>query len=41
LPIQENLNGYDCTRFKLNVDAHVKRKLKIKKKFTQTYEQYF
>jgi len=37
----EELNGYECSRFKVAVEAHVKRKQKVSKRFDQTFEQYF
>jgi len=39
--MREPVNGYDCRRFKVNVEAQVRQKRKIIKKFDQTYESYF
>ena len=39
--MREPVNGYDCRRFKVSVEAQVRQKRKIIKKFDQTYESYF
>ena len=39
--LRETVNGYDCQRYRVNVDAKVKRVTKVTKKFEQTYEEYF
>lgn len=39
--MKETLNGYDCQRYKVSVEAQVVQKKKLTKKFEQTYEEYF
>jgi hypothetical protein len=38
---RETVNGFDCRRYKVQVEAQVRQKRKIVKKFDQTYDQYF
>lgn len=38
---RENLNGYDTVRHRVVVEAQVRQKRKIDKKFDQTYDEYF
>ena len=39
--IEEAINGYDCRRHKVTVQAQVKTKKKVQKRFDMTYQQYF
>lgn len=37
----ETINGFECQKYKVQVDAQVKQKRKVTKQFDQTYEAYF
>lgn len=38
---RETINGYDCSRFKLQIHAQVRSKKKAVQRFEHTYESYF